>query len=70
MSALEKAIIHSKNIGIDECEVVVVKKNITTEKITDQEMVKIKQNFNKNIGEKLINKKKIKQKKKTIKKNK
>ena len=30
MSALEKAIIHSKNIGIDECEIVVGKKNITT----------------------------------------
>ena len=35
MSALEKAIIYSKSIGIEECEVVVVKKNITTIRITD-----------------------------------
>ena len=59
MSALEKAIIHSKNIGIDECEVVVVKKNITTVRITDSEIVEIKQNFDKNYGIRIIHQKKI-----------
>ena len=59
MSALEKAIVHSKNIGIDECEVVVVKKNITTVRITDSEIVEIKQNFDKNYGIRIIHQKKI-----------
>ena len=59
MSALEKAVIHSKNIGIDECEVVVVKKNITTVRITDSEIVEIKQNFDKNYGVRIIHQKKI-----------
>jgi PmbA protein len=59
LSALEKAIIHSKNIGIDECEVVVVKKNITTVRITDSEIVEIKQNFDKNYGVRIIHQKKM-----------
>ena len=59
MSALEKAIIHSKSIGIDECEVVVVKKNITTVRITDSEIVEIKQNFDENYGIRIIHQKKI-----------
>jgi hypothetical protein len=42
LSALDKAIRHLKNIGIDECEIVVVKKNITTIRITDSEIVEIK----------------------------
>ena len=59
MSALEKAIIHSKKIGIDECEVVVVKKNIITVRITDSEIIEIKQNFDENYGIRLIHSKKI-----------
>ncbi|MCH1607845.1 MAG: TldD/PmbA family protein [Nitrosopumilus sp.] len=59
MSALEKAIIHSKKIGIDECEIVVVKKNITTIRITDSEIVEIKQNFDENYGVRIIHQKKI-----------
>jgi PmbA protein len=59
LSALEKAIIHSKNIGIDECEVVIVKKNITTVRITDSEIVEIKQNFDKNYGVRIIHQKKM-----------
>ena len=35
MSALDKAITHSKNIGIDEFEIISIKKNITTVRITD-----------------------------------
>jgi len=69
LSALEKAIIHSKNIGIDECEVVVVKKNITTVRITDSEIVEIKQNFDKNYGVRIIHQKKITSIQKTNKEN-
>ena len=59
MSALDKAIRYSKNIGIDECEIVVVKKNITTIRITDSEIVEIKQNFDENYGVRIIHQKKI-----------
>ena len=59
MSALEKAIIHSKKIGIDECEVVVIKKNIITVRITDSEIIEIKQNFDERYGIRLIHSKKI-----------
>ena len=59
MSALEKAITHSKKIGVDECEIVVVKKNIITVRITDSEIVEIKQNFDENYGIRLIHSKKI-----------
>jgi len=59
LSALDKALTHSNNIGIDECEIVVVKKNITTVRITDSEIVEIKQNFDENYGIRLIHQKKI-----------
>ena len=59
MSALDKAIIHSKNKGIDEFEIIAIKKNITTVRITDSEIVEIKQNFDKNYGVRLIHQKKI-----------
>ena len=59
MSALDKAVTYSKKIGIDEFEIVVVKKNITTVRITDSEIVEIKQNFDKNYGVRLIHQKKI-----------
>ncbi len=59
MSALEKAINHSKNLGINECEIVVVKKKITTVRITDSEIAEIKQNFDENYGIRLIHEKKI-----------
>ena len=59
MSALDKALNHSKNIGIDECEIVVVKKKIITVRITDSEIAEIKQNFNQNYGLRLIHDKKI-----------
>ena len=42
MSALEKALIHSKNIGIDECEIVYTRKKITTIRITDSKIDEIK----------------------------
>ena len=59
MSALDKAINHSKNIGIDECEIIVVKKKITTVRITDSEIAEIKQNFDEDYGIRLIHDKKI-----------
>ena len=59
MSALDKALEHSKNIGIDECEIVVVKKKIITIRITDSEIAEIKQNFDENYGVRLIHDKKI-----------
>jgi len=59
LSALDKALNHSKNIGIDECEIVFVKKKIITVRITDSQIVEIKQNFDQNYGLRLIHDKKI-----------
>ena len=59
MSALDKAIIHSKNKGVDEFEIIAIKKNITTVRITDSEIAEIKQNFDKNYGIRIIHQKKI-----------
>ena len=59
MSALDKAITHSKKIGVDEFEIIAVKKNITTVRITDSEIVEIKQNFDKSYGMRLIHQKRI-----------
>ena len=59
MPALEKALNHSQKIGIDECEITSVKKNIITVRITDSEIVEIKENFGKDFGIRLIHKKKI-----------
>ncbi len=59
MSALDKALNHSKNIGINECEIVVVKKKIITIRITDSEISEIKQNFDEDYGIRLIHDKKI-----------
>ncbi len=50
---------HSKKIGIDECEIVTIRKNITTVRITDSEIAEIKQNFDENFGIRLIHNKKI-----------
>ncbi|MCV0431615.1 TldD/PmbA family protein [Nitrosopumilus sp.] len=59
MSALEKALAHSKKIGIDECDIVRVKKKITTIRITDSEITEVKQNFDTSFGIRLIHNKKI-----------
>ena len=59
MSALEKALNQSKNLGIDECEIIVVKKKITTIRITDSEIAEIKENFDESYGIRLIHDKKI-----------
>jgi len=57
LSALDKALNHSKNIGINECEIVAVKKKIIT--VTDSEIAEIKQNFDEDYGIRLIHDKKI-----------
>ena len=59
MSALEKALSHSKKIGIDECDIIKVKKKIITVRITDSEIVELKQNFDESFGIRLIQDKKI-----------
>ena len=59
MSAFEKASKYSSKFQIDECEVVFVKKNIITIRITDSEIVEIKENFDENFGIRLIQGKKI-----------
>ncbi len=68
MSALDKAIRYSKNKSIDECEIVRVRKNITTVRVTDSEIVEIKQNFDENFGIRIIHQKKFRQFKQPIKK--
>lgn len=59
MSAFEKALQHSKKKQIDECEIIFVKKNITTVRITDSEIAEIKHSYDKSFGVRLIHGKKI-----------
>ncbi len=59
MSAFDKASRYSKKFEIDECEIVFIKKKITTVRITDSEIVEVKQNFDKSFGVRLIQGKKI-----------
>lgn len=59
MSACDRALSHAKNLHIDECETVFVQKKIITVRITDSEIGEIKQNFDKNLGIRIINKKRI-----------
>ena len=59
MSALDKALDHSKNLGVDECEVVHIKRKTLTVRITDSEIYELKNNFDENFGVRLIHGKKI-----------
>lgn len=59
MTALDKALNYSKKIGADECDIIFVKKKITTVRITDSEIAEIKQNFDESFGIRLIQNKKI-----------
>lgn len=59
MSACDRALSHAKNLHIDECEAVFVQKKIITVRITDSEIVEIKQNSDKNLGIRIINQKRI-----------
>ncbi len=59
MTALEKALNHSKKIGVDECEIIELKKKVTTVRITDSGITEVKQNYDKSYGARLIHDKKI-----------
>jgi PmbA protein len=59
LSALEKALNNAKKLKVDECDVTSVKKKIITVRITDSEIVEIKQNFDQSFGIRLIHDKKI-----------
>ena len=59
MSALDKALTYSKKLGIDECEIVQVKRKITTVRITDSEIYEVKNNLDENFGIRIIKDKKI-----------
>jgi PmbA protein len=59
MSACERALSHAKNLNIEECESVFSQRKIITVRITDSEIAEIKQNQNKTLGVRVINKKRI-----------
>lgn len=59
MFASEKALKYSQKIGIDECEIISVKKKIITVRITDSEIAEIKESFGREFGVRLIHERKI-----------
>ena len=59
MSALDKALDHSRKLKIDECEIIFIKKKITTVRITDSEIFELKTNLDTSYGIRLIHNKKI-----------
>ena len=59
MSACDRALSHAKNLHIEECEAIFVQKKIITVRITDSEIAEIKQNYDKNLGVRVINQKRI-----------
>lgn len=59
MNACERALSHAKKLHIEECEVISVQKKILTVRITDSEIAEIKQNYDNNLGIRVINQKKI-----------
>lgn len=59
MYALDKALYHARKLRIDECEIVHVKRKITTVRITDSEIFELKQNLDENYGIRIIHDKKI-----------
>ena len=59
MSACEKALTRARNLKIDECESIFSQRKIITVRITDSEIAEIKQNLEKSLGIRVINKKRI-----------
>jgi len=59
LSALDKALEYSRKLKIDECEIVHVKRKITTVRITDSEIFELKQNLDESYGIRIIHDKKI-----------
>jgi len=58
LSALDKALDYSKKLKIDECEIVHVKRKITTVRITDSEIFELKKNLDEKYGIRIIHDKK------------
>jgi len=59
LQILDEILTHAVNLKIDECEAVLVKRKVTTIRITDSEIAEIKQNQEENLGIRLIHEKKI-----------
>ncbi len=59
MSTCEEVLTHAKKLKIDECESVFSQRKTITVRITDSEIIEIKQNYEKSIGIRVINKKRI-----------
>ena len=59
MFTLDKALEYSRKLRIDECEIVHVKRKITTVRITDSEIFELKQNLDESYGIRIIHDKKI-----------
>ena len=59
MSNCESILRKATRLRVDECEVVYVKKKITTVRITDSEIAEIKQNDDQEVGIRVIHEKKI-----------
>ncbi|MFB5610979.1 MAG: TldD/PmbA family protein [Nitrosopumilaceae archaeon] len=66
MSACDRAIDYAKSKGIEECEIVSVKRKIITIRITDSQIAEAKQNQEELMGIRIIHKKKISSSQTTI----
>ncbi len=59
MTSLEDALAHSRNAGIDECELVRATRRVTTVRITDSAIAEVKQGLDDRYGIRLIHQKRI-----------
>ena len=59
MYHFERVLALSRRLGIDECELTIVEKKITTVRITDSEIAEIKQGIERDFGIRTINQKRI-----------
>ena len=59
MSACERAIDYAKSKNIDQCEAVVVKRKVTTIRITDSQIAEAKNNLEESMGIRIIHKNRI-----------
>ena len=59
MSACEEALAYLEKSRVDECEVIAVKKRVTTVRVTDSCVAEIKHNADENLGIRIIHGKRI-----------
>ena len=59
MSVCSNVISYARKINVDECESILCTKKIITVRITDSEIVEIKESHEKSLGVRLIHKKRI-----------